>query len=81
MYLWGFGCLLRLALLFGTTNSRDMALFSTVAADLVLVIVCHMCVPTTAVARRGGHRFRWCLFVVFRQLVSVRDWVGVDLSL
>ena len=56
MYLWGFGCLLRLALLFGTTNSLDMALFSTVVADLVLVktIVCHMCVPTTAVARGGG---------------------------
>ena len=28
MYLWGFGCLLRLALLFWTTNSLDMALFS-----------------------------------------------------
>ena len=53
MYLWGFGCLLRLALLFGTTNSLDMALFSTVVADLVFVktIVCRMCVPTTAVAR------------------------------
>ena len=57
MYLWGFGCLLRLALLFGTTNSLDMAMFSTLVADLVLVktIVCHMCAPTTAVARgRGG---------------------------
>ena len=49
----GFGCLLRFALLFGTTNSKDMALFSTVVVDLVLVktFVCHMCVPTAAVAR------------------------------
>ena len=56
MYLWGFGCLLRLALLSGTTNSLDMALFSTLVADLVLVktIVCHMCVTTTAVARGEG---------------------------
>ena len=53
MYLWGFGCMFRLSLPFGTTNSPDMALFSTVGADLVLVktIVCRMCVPTTAVAR------------------------------
>ena len=52
MYLLGFGCLFRLSLLFGTTNSLDMALFSTVGAELVhgKTIVCHMCVPTTAVA-------------------------------
>ena len=60
-----------------------MALFSTVVADLVLVktIVCHMCVPTTAVASGGGRRFRWCWCVVFSQLVNVRDWVGVELTL
>ena len=83
MYLWGFDCLLRPALLFGTTNSLDVALFSTVVADLVLVktIVCHMCVPTTAVPMGGGRRFRLCWFVVFSQLVNVREWVGVELTL
>ena len=70
-------------MLFGTTNLLDMALFSTVVADLVLVktIVCHMCVPTTAVARGVGRRFRWGWFVVFSQLVNVRDWIGVELTL
>ena len=29
----------------------------------------------------GGRRFRWCWFVVFSQLVNVRDWVGVELTL
>ena len=40
---------------------------------LVKTIVCQMRVPTTAVARGGGRRFRWCWFVVFSQLVNVRD--------
>ena len=82
MYLWGFGCLLRLALLFGTTNSLDMALFFTAVADLFLVktIMCRMCVSTTAVANGGGRRFRWCWFVVFSQFVNVKDWVGVELT-
>ena len=49
---------------------------------LVKTIVCQMRVPTTAVARGGGggRRFRWCWFVVFSQLVNVRDWVGVELT-
>lgn len=37
MYRGGFGYLLRLALLFGTTNPLNMALFFTVVANLVLV--------------------------------------------
>ena len=51
MHLRGFGCLLRLGLLFGTPNPLYMALFSTVVTNLFLVntIVYHMCVPTTAV--------------------------------
>ena len=45
MYLGVFGCFLRLALLFGTTNPLNMALFSIVVANLVLVkaIVLYVC--------------------------------------
>ena len=81
MYLRVCGCLFRLALLFGTTNSLDMALFPTVVASLVLVetIVCHVCVSTTAVGIGGGGWFRSCCFVAFSQLVNVRDWVELTL--
>ena len=52
MYLRGFGCLP--SLLFGTTYPLNMALFSTVVANLVHVktIVCYVYVPITTVAVR-----------------------------
>ena len=52
MYLRGFGCLP--SLLFGTTYPLNMALFSTVVANLVRVktIVCYVYVPITTVAVR-----------------------------
>ena len=67
--------MLRLALLFGTTNPLNMALFFTVVANLVLVKttvhLSYVCFHHNG-TMGGGRRFRLCWFVVFSQHVNAR---------